>query len=368
MLPLRLGGFSVEEIVQDGELFCGLGEAGLLALAVVRDEPLPERGERPHGDRDPADVAAGAALPCQGSPEDEPVFHLHLLGEVSEGFGQDAGPRLFGEDEGAFHGRPVGAGADRLRAGAGAEEELEGGRKERLARSGLAGDRVQARGELKGGLFDQGHVLDGELDEHYRNVLLTARHQLQSVGPAYSHALLGEPDLDLPARGDLARLGPIEREHRLPLGELEAGNLVNAQHERPAYERVRRYRNEHVATRVARDDRAPRRERVGRRTQGRRRDKAVAPEGEELLATDGDVDRDELVGALLDEHGVVGGQARLLATDPHVEHPVLLDLQPVPEHLLDPGLQLLREHPRHEADLAEVDPEEYPPRVHPGRP
>src|ERR687897_2900350 len=128
---------------------------------------------------------------------------------------------------------------------------------------------------------------------------------------------------------------------------------------------MRRYGDEHVATGVTRDDGTPRSERVGRRAEGGRRNKSVAAEGEQLLPADGYVDGDELVGPLLDEHGVVGREARVLVTDPHVEHPVFLDLEPVSEDLLDTGLELLGEHPRHETDLTEVHPEQHPPGVNP---
>ena len=51
---------------------------------------------------------------------------------------------------------------------------------DRLARTRLAGNGVQAGGELEGGLLDQGHVFYGDLREHYKKVLRTARHQVQS--------------------------------------------------------------------------------------------------------------------------------------------------------------------------------------------
>ena len=176
----RLRGLLVQKVIENRELLCRLGEPYLLALAVVRDKPLAERRQGPYGDRDTADVAPGAALPGQRPPQDEAIIVFHLFGEVAEGFGEEPGSRRFGEDERAFDGCLAGARADRLGAGAAAEEHLQGGGKERLARPRLAGDHVEAGGEFEGGLFDQGHVLHGELREHYRNVLRTARHQLQS--------------------------------------------------------------------------------------------------------------------------------------------------------------------------------------------
>src|SRR5215216_1735614 len=147
---------------------------------MVRDQPLSKRSERPYGDRNTAYVAPGAALPGQRPPQDEAILLFHLLGEVAEGFGEEPGTCLFRENESTFDGRLAGARADRLGAGATTEEHLQCGSEERLTRPRLTGDHVEAGGEFEGGLFDQGHVLHGELREHYRNVLRTARHQLQS--------------------------------------------------------------------------------------------------------------------------------------------------------------------------------------------
>jgi hypothetical protein len=53
-----------------------------------------------------------------------------------------------------------------------------------------------------------------------------------------------------------------------------------------------------------------------------------------------------------------------LPEDTDLEHPVFLDLEPAAQHLLDPGLYLLRDHPRHETDLAQINPEQHPSSIH----
>src|SRR5215212_1227703 len=180
-MPLpHLRGRNVQEVVEDGELLGCLGETYLLALAVVGDYLFPQTGQRLDGYRDAAHVASGPAFPGNRPPEDEAIILLHFFGEIAEGFVEDPRPCLFGEHESTFHSRPGRTRADRLRAGAAAEEHLQGRGQKRLAGPCFAGDHIEAGREPQGGLFDQGHVLDGKLRKHYRNVLRTARHQLQS--------------------------------------------------------------------------------------------------------------------------------------------------------------------------------------------
>ncbi len=73
MLVLCAGCSLVQKIVEDGELLGGVGEAGLLALAVVGDQPLAKDAQSPHRYPDPAHVAAGAAVLGEGAPQDEAV-------------------------------------------------------------------------------------------------------------------------------------------------------------------------------------------------------------------------------------------------------------------------------------------------------
>src|SRR5918999_4029051 len=178
VLALGLQSALVQKIVQDGELLGGLREAGMLALAVVGDQPLAQRSERPDRYCDSGYVASGAAILGEGPPQDEAIVGVYLLCEIPHRLAEDGS--LVGEDEGAFDGCPPGAGADRLRAGAASQEHLQGGGEQGLPCAGLPCYDVEAGRQLQGCLFYQGHVLDGDLRQHYRNVLRTARHQLQS--------------------------------------------------------------------------------------------------------------------------------------------------------------------------------------------
>src|SRR5215210_5290752 len=186
LYPQRL---LVQKVVQDGELLGGVDETGLFSLAVVGDQPFAKRRERLYGYRDPAHVAARTALLSQRpSQQDLFVYYVHLLGEVAQSLAKHTPGYPIREHEGTFDGRPPGARAHRVGSGARSEEHLQRGGEQGLARARLAGNRVQAGGELERGLLDQGHVFDSDLREHcssepssiYRNVLRTARHQLHS--------------------------------------------------------------------------------------------------------------------------------------------------------------------------------------------
>ena len=155
---------------------------------MVRDQPLSQRRECLHGYRDPAHVAARPSLLRQGPSQHDLLVRVHLLGEIAQGLAERSPGYLLGEDEGALDDRPPGARANRVGAGAPAEQHLEGGGQQSLSRARLARYGVQTGSELEGGLLYQGHVFDGDLREHcsswpssvYKNVLRTARHQVHS--------------------------------------------------------------------------------------------------------------------------------------------------------------------------------------------
>ena len=146
--------------VEHRELVGGSREPPLLELAAHREQRLDRC----------RDVFARCASPprvgaCPAVGEDPPGEHERLLAfgptlcELAEHL--VVGQVELGLDVGLG-----GGGADQRRLAAGAEQEAERVREDRLPGPCLAGDRVQAGVELELGLADQDEVLDAKAAEH----------------------------------------------------------------------------------------------------------------------------------------------------------------------------------------------------------
>ena len=153
------------EAVERLELGAGEGQLAVLVLAVEGEQPGAERLQvgAPRRER-PATNALVRPLAETRRPSDElraplgePLRDLRQLRVVEQALGKLEDPLDVGL---------VRAGPDDLRPRLPAHQQVEGVREDRLARAGLAGDRVQARAEAQLGALDQQQVLDSELEEH----------------------------------------------------------------------------------------------------------------------------------------------------------------------------------------------------------
>jgi hypothetical protein len=139
----------------------------VFVLAVDVDEHFTERFQLGERRALAVDVGTRATVARQHAAQDAQVV---LLGEVvfaqpAQRFGVVA-ERESGVDVGTF-----GARADRLRIGAVAKRQAERVEHDRLARAGFAGDRGHACVQVDVELFDEGEILDGQLDQHAGKVI-----------------------------------------------------------------------------------------------------------------------------------------------------------------------------------------------------
>ena len=157
-----------DEAVEDVELVRGPSEAPLLELAGHGDQALAHSGQVLAGRGPSPRVGAGAAVGEDAAREHEPVLvRGPELGETLQTLLVEEPGR---EVELGLDVCLVRAGPDEARVGFGAEEEPDRLGEDRLARPGLAGDRVEARPELEVGLADEDEVLDAEAPQHARMV------------------------------------------------------------------------------------------------------------------------------------------------------------------------------------------------------
>ena len=152
------------EAVEGLELGGTESEPTMLVLAVEREQASAERLQVGGRCRPSADEGAG---PPRGA---HPPAQDHLVGALGDPLG-DLGKLGFveeavGQREHPLHPGLLGAGADDLRSRPAAQQEVERVGEHRLARPGLAGDRVQAGVEPELGPLDQEQVLDSKLEQH----------------------------------------------------------------------------------------------------------------------------------------------------------------------------------------------------------
>ena len=139
----------------------------VLVLAVEGEQ---SRAERPQvGGRRPS-APPTKALVRPDAPDPPPEGDL--LGAIREPFAQLGELRVVEqagrEREDTLHPRLIGAGTNDLRARAPSQQQIERMGEDRLAGSGLPGDRVQSRVEAQLRPLDQEQVLDPQLEQHRR--------------------------------------------------------------------------------------------------------------------------------------------------------------------------------------------------------
>ena len=144
----------------------------VLALAVDVDQPLAEPRQDGGGDGAPVDPRGAAAPGGDLAREDQrlvPLARFVVQAELGQqGAHLGGAPRVAGrvEREDALDARARRAGADELGAGALAEDRAERVDDDRLARAGLAGERVEARPEVEPQPVDDREVADGQFQQH----------------------------------------------------------------------------------------------------------------------------------------------------------------------------------------------------------
>src|SRR5262249_21677542 len=151
------------EGVQHVELVRRTTKPALLELARHRDQPLGDgRDVVPCGSAPPR-VCAGPAVGEDAAREDEAFLALWpQLRERLEAVLQQAVREL----ELGFDVRLLADGADQRCIAARAQEQADRLREDRLARAGLAGERVEPGREVELGLADQDQVLDAQTAQH----------------------------------------------------------------------------------------------------------------------------------------------------------------------------------------------------------
>ena len=154
----RLAGLG--ERVEHGELVARPPEPALLELAAHREQSLGGGGDVFAGGAPSPCVRARAPVGKDPAREHERLLALGpQLRQLAERF-------VVGQVELRLHVRLAGRSSDRRRVAARAEQQPEGVREDRLARAGLARDRIQAGVELELGLANQHEVLDPEASQH----------------------------------------------------------------------------------------------------------------------------------------------------------------------------------------------------------
>src|SRR6478752_8118528 len=149
------------EPVEHLAVLVALPEPPLVGLSVDRDERLADLGEDPDRSAPTADVRPRPSVRPNRPREQQSLADVRagLLGP-----GQRRVP-LRDPDDALDHGRPA-AGADQSRVGAHTEQQTQPRDDHRLARTGLAGDDVEARAQLEDGVVDDPDALDPDLLEH----------------------------------------------------------------------------------------------------------------------------------------------------------------------------------------------------------
>ena len=153
-----------DERVEDIELVAGTRETTLLELPGHRDQPLPCRSQILACGAAPPGVRTRAPVGEHAPRNEEPFLVLGAkLGERGELvlFDQPCRQIELGLDV-----RLGPVGADVAGVTLGAEEQADRLGENRLARPGLAGDRVEPWSERELGLLDQDEVLDAEAAKH----------------------------------------------------------------------------------------------------------------------------------------------------------------------------------------------------------
>jgi hypothetical protein len=146
------------EPVQHLELRRRQCQLAVLVLAVEGEQARPQRPEVGGGGRAPLDERARPTRQPDAPAEHdlaralrEPLRDLRQLGLLEQPVGQGEHP---------FHVRLLGAGSDDLRPGLPAHQQIYRVGEDRLARPGLAGDRVEPLSEPQLGTLDQQQALD----------------------------------------------------------------------------------------------------------------------------------------------------------------------------------------------------------------
>ena len=131
----------------------------LVGLAVHRDGRADEAGQGADGDRDTAELCAGASI--AGDPSDDEHLAVVLVGAELVERGGELG--VTGEGERAVDGAGV-TGASAVQSAA--EQHGQPGDDHRLARSGLTGQGGEAGTELERGVIDHADVADAQGGQH----------------------------------------------------------------------------------------------------------------------------------------------------------------------------------------------------------
>jgi hypothetical protein len=156
----RLAGEAVEQV----QLHPGAEQLLELVLAVDLDQRADHVGDGLHGGHAPLELRAAAPLDQHLAGDD----HLAVLG-FDAGGGQRLGGLLaVGGVQPAFDQRAGTAGPDRAQVGALPQQQPERVDHHGLARAGLAGEHVQAGGDLEPGVVDDAKVTDAQLAQHHR--------------------------------------------------------------------------------------------------------------------------------------------------------------------------------------------------------
>src|SRR5437588_11690085 len=157
------GGRGVE--VENVALCVRLEQRLRLVLPVQVDQQRAELREGAHRARAAVHPGAGSPFPADLPFQyQSTVVRLHPQGGKGR---QKAGEGGRGEFEGALDHGLLSTGTDDVARGALAQQQGQGVHQHRLARTGFAGEDVQARSKREGDVGDDGEVADPQLRQHY---------------------------------------------------------------------------------------------------------------------------------------------------------------------------------------------------------
>ncbi len=146
-------------IVQRLPLPGGGPQQDLLGLTVGADEQIGQFGQRRHRDGPPPDVRAAAAGGGDRPGGEQFAFIVSGRVQVGAGVPCPGRGRAVGPDQKrAFHHGPPGPLPHQVGVGSGSQQKPERGDHHRLARTGLAGEHVEAASELQIGLGDHPEI------------------------------------------------------------------------------------------------------------------------------------------------------------------------------------------------------------------
>ena len=152
------------EAVEDLGLSCGQHQLAMLVLAVEGQQPGAERLQVRRRSRAPGDEGRRAARLRRDAPgEHDLLARRQAIGDLAQ-LGVVA--KALGELERPLDPGLLGAGPDDAAARTAAHQQVQRVGEHGLARSRLAGDRVEARAESQLGPLDQQQILDSQLAEH----------------------------------------------------------------------------------------------------------------------------------------------------------------------------------------------------------